>query len=348
MPNRIALAPMTNQQSLADGRLGDDELAFLARRADGGFGLICTCAAYVARDGKAWDGQLGVDHDDQLPGLMRLAARIRRTGALAVVQLFHGGVRAASRLSGEQVWSASTWHEDAPTFEPPRIATLHDIERVIERFVEAAVRVQRAGFDGIELHAAHGYLLSQFLSATMNPRSDGWGGELAGRARLVREILQRTRAATGPGFTVGVRMSFEDYGHARGMDLDDNLQVARWLADDGADFLHVSLWDAAANTQKRPAEHAIPLVRAALPKQVAVFAAGSIWNRREAEQVLERGADAIALGRSAIMNPDWPRGVRESDWEPARPPLTRAQLLDRAVSPVFAQYLSRWKNFVAD
>ncbi len=348
LPNRIAVAPMTNQQSLPDGRLGDDELAFLARRADGGFGMVTTCAAYVALDGKAWDGELGVDRDEQLPGLERLAGRIRKTGALAIAQLFHGGVRATARLTGEQVWSASTWQEDAATFEPPRPATLQDLERVIARFAEAAERVQRAGFDGIELHGAHGYLLSQFLSRTMNPRSDGWGGDLEGRARLIREVMRATRARTGARFTIGVRLSFEDYGHAKGMDLDDNLQVARWLAADGADFIHVSLWDAAAMTKKRPDQHAVPLVRAALPAHVAVFAAGSIWSRADAESVLERGADVIALGRAAIMNPDWPRGVRDPAWEPTRPPLTRAQLLERSVSPAFAQYLSRWKNFVAD
>jgi 2,4-dienoyl-CoA reductase-like NADH-dependent reductase (Old Yellow Enzyme family) len=348
LPNRIAVAPMTNLQSLPDGRLGDDELAWLARRADGGFGLVSTCAAYVALDGKAWDGQLGVDRDDQLPGLARLASRIRRGGAVAIAQLFHGGVRAASKLTGEQVWSASTWNEDGASFEVPRAATVDDIEHVIERFAAAAVRVQRAGFDGIELHAAHGYLLSQFLSATMNPRDDGWGGELAGRARLVREVLRACRERTGTGFTIGVRLSLEDYGHARGLDLDDNLQVARWLAEGGADFVHVSLWDAAAMTKKRPAEHAIPLVRAALPERVAIFAAGSIWSRADAERLVERGASVVALGRAAILDPDWPRHACVAEWEPVRPPITRAQLLERAVSPVFAQYLSRWKNFVAD
>ena len=131
---------MTNGQSLADGRLGDDELNWLARRADGGFGLIETCAAYVGLDGKAWDGQLGVDRDDDIPGLTRLAGRLRRGGATAYVQLFHGGVRATQRLTGEQVWSASTWHEDAPTFESPRPGTAGDIARLIDQFATAAER----------------------------------------------------------------------------------------------------------------------------------------------------------------------------------------------------------------
>jgi len=346
VPNRIALAPMTNGQSLADGRLGEDELAWLARCADGGFGMIETCAAYVGLDGKAWDGELGVDRDDDLPGLTRLAERLRRGGGLAIVQLFHGGVRATQRLSGEQVWSASSWQEDAPTFEVPRVATADDIARAIDQFAAAARRAQLAGFDGVELHGAHGYLLSQFLSATMNPRDDGWGGDLVGRARLIREVARAVRARVGPRFTVGARLSLEDWGSARGLDLDDSLQVARWLADDGVDFVHASLWNAAAMTKKRPDQHAVPLLRAALPREVAVIACGGLWTAADAIALRERGADIVALGRAAICNPEWPIAARQPGWEPRRPPLTRAELAERSVSPVFVGYLSRWKNFV--
>src|SRR5690242_9715214 len=271
VPNRIALAPMTNCQSQPDGTLGDDELAWLARRADGGFGLIETCAAYVAQDGKAWAGELGVDRDEDLPGLTRLAERLRRGGGAAIVQLFHGGVRASSAVSGQPVWSASAFDEETPGFEVPRAATSDDIVRVIDQFAAAAARCVRAGFDGVELHGAHGYLLCQFLSRTMNPRADGWGGDLAGRARLVREVTRAVRAWVGAHAIVGVRLSLEDRGNARGLDLDESLQVARWLADDGIDFIHASLWDSAAMTTKRPAEHPIPLLRAALPKDVAVI-----------------------------------------------------------------------------
>ncbi|MBX3155488.1 MAG: NADH:flavin oxidoreductase [Deltaproteobacteria bacterium] len=348
VPNRVALAPLTNMQSLPDGTLGDDELAFLARRADGGFGLIATCAAFVANDGRAWDGQLGIDRDALLPGLARLAERLRRDGGAAIVQLFHGGVRAASRLTGEQVWSASTWREDGKSFEVPRAATLADLERVIGQFADAAARAQAAGFDGVELHGAHGYLLSQFLSATQNPRTDGWGGDPAGRARLLRTTLRAVRARVGPRFTVGVRLSLEDFGNARGLDLDESLAVARDLAADGADFLHASLWDAAALTKKRPDAHAVTLLRAALPPHVRILAAGNVWTAADAGALLERGADVVALGRSAILNPDWPRRASDPRWEPLRPPVTRTQLADRALSPVFAHYMTRWKGFVAD
>jgi 2,4-dienoyl-CoA reductase-like NADH-dependent reductase (Old Yellow Enzyme family) len=346
IPNRIALAPMTNGQSLADGTLGDDELAWLARCADGGFGMIETCAAYVGLDGKAWDGELGVDRDEDLAGLTRLATRLKRGGGLAIVQIFHGGVRATQRLSGEQVWSASTWHEDAPTFETPRPATEADLARVITQFADAAERTQRAGFDGVELHGAHGYLLSQFLSATMNTRSDRWGGDLVGRARLIREVARAVRARVGARFTLGVRMSLEDRGSARGLDLDDSLQVASWLAEDGVDFIHASLWNSAVNTAKRPTEHPVPLLRAAVPREVAVIACGQLWTADEANALLARGADMIALGRSAICNPSWPIDAQQPGWEPKRPPLSHAELRERSVSPTFIKYLSHWKNFV--
>jgi len=347
-PNRIALAPMTNMQSLPDGQLGDDELTWLARRADHGFGLIETCAANVSLDGKAWAGELGIDRDDELPGLTRLATRIKRGGGLALVQLFHGGVRADPALTGEPTWSASSWTEDAPGFVPPRAATTADLERVIEQFTAAAARAQAAGFDGVELHGAHGYLLCQFLSRTMNPRTDGWGGDLAGRTRLIRAVTRAVRARTGPRFVLGVRLSLEDFGQARGLDLDDSLALAGMLADDGVDFVHASLWDVARNTTKRPDQHPVPLLRAALPAGIAVIACGKVWAPADAEATLARGADLIALGRAAILNPDWPVRAATPGWEPLRPPVTRTQLIERAVSPLFAGYLTRWKGFVAE
>jgi 2,4-dienoyl-CoA reductase-like NADH-dependent reductase (Old Yellow Enzyme family) len=343
VPNRVALAAMTNGQSLLDGQLGDDELNWLARRADGGFGMIATCAAYVARDGKAWAGQLGVDRDDA--GLARLAARIRRGGATAFVQLFHGGVRATQKLSGEQVWSASTWREDAPDFEVPRVATDADIARVIDDFAAAAARAKLAGCDGVELHGAHGYLLTQFISPVTNTRTDAWGGSLAGRARLVREVLRAVRARTGPRFSVGVRLSLEHGGHAKGLDIDESLQIAAWLAEDGADFIHASLWRAENNTRKYPDQHPLALLRRALPRDTAIIACGNIWTHADAMAALDRGADMIALARAAIVNPDWPRQVAPG-WEPRRPPLTPAQLAELAVSPPFVQYLRHFKNLV--
>lgn len=348
VPNRVALAPLTNLQSEADGTLSDVELAWLARRAEGGFGLVETCAAYVSVDGKGWPGELGVERDDQVPRLAQFATALGARGGLSIVQLFHGGTRAPSAVTGQRPWSASAYREDGPDFEEPRPATPDDLERVIAAFADAAARCERAGFGGVELHGAHGYLLSQFLSTTMNLRTDAWGGDLAGRARLIRAVARAVRARVRPGFVVGARLSPEDFGQARGLDLDESLQVARWLADDGLDFIHLSLWRAERMTTKRPDQHPIPLFRAALPSTVAIIAAGGVWTPAEAQAVLDRGADLVALGRAAIINPDWPREAASPGWEPRRPPLTVAELEARAVSPLFAGYLRRWKGFVAD
>lgn len=346
--NRVALAPLTNEQSGDDGVLSDDELAWLSRRARGGFGLVETCAAHVAADGKAFEGQLGVWSDDHVPRLRELASAIREAGALGVVQLHHGGVRAPSRLTGQRPFSASEFHEDRAGFEVPREATHEDIERVIGQFARAAVRAHEAGFGGTEIHGAHGYLLSQFLSATMNTRRDEWGGSLEGRARLLREVTRRIRAAVPAPFVVGVRLSPEDAGLARGLDLDETLELAAWLADDGVDFIHASLWDVTRNTKKRPESHPIPLFRSALPPAVRLVVAGKIWTRAEAEAALALGADVASLGRSAIVNPDWPRDARNADWQPRRPPLTRAEYAAIGVSARFAQYLVRFDGMVAD
>lgn len=346
-PNRLALAPLTNGQSDDDGTLGDDERRWLARRAAGGFGVVATCASHVAPDGKGFAGQLGIWSDAHLHGLTALAAEIASHGALGLVQLYHGGVRSPSSLTGQQPWSASVFHEDRPEFETPRAATDDDIHGVIGQFRDAAVRADRAGFAGVELHGAHGYLLSQFLSATMNTRGDAWGGDIAGRARLLREVTRSVRAVTRPGFVVGVRISPEDFGYTRGVDLDETLTVAKWLADDGIDFLHLSLWNVERMTAKRPAEHPITAFRAALPGDVRIMAAGKVWEAAQAEAAIARGADLVAVGRAGIVNPDWPTLVR--DGAPVRhPPLTVAEYAARDVSPRFVAYLRRFDGMVAD
>ncbi|MFO0756509.1 MAG: NADH:flavin oxidoreductase [Byssovorax sp.] len=342
--NRLALAPMTNLQSHDDGSLSEDELRWLLRRADGGFGIIETCAAHVALDGRGWEGELGLHDDAMLPGLTRLAGALHARKCLAIVQIFHGGARSPASLIGERPWSAVELPGDP---NEPRAGTIARIEQVIVEFRDAAVRAERAGFDGVELHGAHGYLLGQFLSR-LNTRDDGWGGDLEGRARLLRACVRAARAAVKPSFLVGVRLSPEDFGNAKGLDLDESLKVAGWLSEDGIDFLHVSLWTASNNTKKYPDKHPIPLFREACPAEVALFVAGKVWTRAEAEDLLEKGADVIALGRSAIINPEWPRRAREPGWEPRRPPVTVAELMDRGLNEKFARYMRIWKGFVAD
>ena len=344
--NRVWLAPLTNLQSHADGSLGEDELNWLVRRAEGGFGVLETCAAHVAEDGKAWDGELGVFADHLVPGLTRLASAISAHGATSLVQLFHGGLRADPKLTGGRTWSASAVEEMG--LATPDEGTEKDILEVIGRFRDAAVRAESAGFHGVELHGAHGYLLAQFLSSTQNRRTDDWGGAFENRARLLRETMRAVRAATSPSFVVGVRLSPEDWGQSKGLDLDETLKLAGWLCDDGADFIHASLWNTSRNTTKRPEQHPIPLFRAAIPRDVPLVVAGTIWTRAEGEALLAMGADAIALGRAAVANPDWARCIGDAAWEPRRPPLTVPEMVERGLSPKFANYMRNFRGFVAE
>jgi 2,4-dienoyl-CoA reductase-like NADH-dependent reductase (Old Yellow Enzyme family) len=338
--NRVALAAMTNGQSHDDGSLGDAEQTWLEMRATGGFGVVTTCAAHVTTDGQGWKGELGVWKDAHVPGLARLAASLKGRGAVPIAQIFHGGLRANPELTGERPWSASEAEGG------PRAATEEDLARVIAAFAAAAGRAHEAGMAGVEIHGAHGYLLTQFLSTVENQRTDRWGGPLENRARLIREVTRAVRAKVPASFLVGVRMSPEDWGNAKGLDLDESLEIARWLASDGADFLHLSLWTASRPTKKRPDAHPLTLFRAAVPGDVALFVAGKIWTREEAESLLALGADVVALGRAAIANPDWPLRAADPAWRPKEPPLTEAELLERGLSMPFVEYMKAWKGFV--
>jgi 2,4-dienoyl-CoA reductase-like NADH-dependent reductase (Old Yellow Enzyme family) len=344
--NRVWLAPMTNLQSHLDGCLSIDERNWLLRRAQGGFGVIQTCASHVAADGQGWQGELGIHSDRHVPGLKALAADLAAHAATGIVQLFHGGLRADPRLTGRRIWSASAGEDGGVVVHA---GSEEDIQRVIGEFRDAAVRAYVAGFHGVELHGAHGYLFGQFLSVIENRRSDNWGGCLANRARLLRTTVRAIRAAVPPAFVVGVRISPEDSGHACGLDLDESLVLAGWLSEDGIDFLHLSLQDAAQNTTKRPHAHPVTLFRRAVQPGVPLVVAGQIWTRREAESLLQLGAGGVALARCAIANPDWPREIEHLGWQPRRPPLSIDELIERGLSREFAINIGVWwPGFVED
>lgn len=346
--NRLAVAAMTNMQSHPDGTLGDEELRWLARRAQGGFGMVTTCAAHVREDGQGWDGELGVFSERHLPGLTRLASAVSKHGALGIVQLFHGGVRAPQRLIGQTPWSAS-----AVALQPdgvrPRAATEQDIVDTIEAFAMAAERCERAGFAGVELHGAHGYLLSQFLGRITNVRDDDWGGALLeNRARLLLETLRAVRSRCSSRFIVGVRISPEIDN--MGVDFDESCTVARWLAEQGADFVHVSLWDSWQPSRKYPHRDKplTTIFREVIPSDCPLIIAGGIWTPAQVAEIRKQGADMVAMARAAIGNPDWPRHAATGEFEPERPPFTPAWLAAAELSPAFVDYMRRWPGFVTD
>ncbi len=334
--HRIALAPLTNKQSNPDGTLHDDEAAWLSRRA-GHFGLVCTCAAFVSPEGHAWRGQLGIADDTHLPGLTRLASALTAKGSVPMVQLHHGGSKAD--LAVEKL---STVDGDGV-----RGADEADIRRVLDTFVAAAKRAEAAGFAGVEIHGANGYLFTQFLAPLDNPRTDGYGGDLDGRARLLRETLHAVRASTGSSFVVGVRISPVDTWDKRGLVLSDACTLVASLAEDGADYVHLSLRDAAGPAPFEDSdEPVVTALRAALPNEVALLAAGGVWTKPDADAVLERGADVVVVGRAAIAHPDWPADIAGSDFKPSRPPWDPQMLRDAAVGPDLLRYLEGFPGMV--
>lgn len=341
--NRVALAPMTNRSSNTDGTLSDAEYSWLMRRASGGFGIVISCGMYVHQEGQSWPGQLGLTTQAHVDSLRSLAADLREAGSLGIVQLFHGGLRANPEASGLRALAPSASASDSWS-----AASDDEIALIIAAYRESAALAAAAGFDGIEIHGAHGYLPAQFLSATENTRTDRWGGSIENRARMLREIVRGVREDLHEGFLIGVRLSSEDTRQSRGIDIDESVTVAQWMAEAGVDFIHLSLWDFEKNSTKHPDTHPIKLFRAALPPTVMLIVAGKIWTAEEAERALQLGADVVALGRAGILNPSWPELARSDDWEPERGPLTESEFAEISVGSAFVGYLrEKWPDFVA-
>ena len=343
MPNRFMLAPLTNQQSHADGTLSDDEHRWLTMRAEGGFGLTMTCAAHVQAVGQGFPGQLGVFGEQHLDGLTRLATDLNATSTVSYVQLHHAGNRAVGDVTGQQPVCPS---DDPDT--GARALTAHEVQQVIADFVAGARRAQQAGFHGVELHGAHGYLICQFLSAEINRRTDEYGGSLEGRSRLLFDVIAGIRRECGPGLALAVRLSPERFG----MQTAEIVEVyERLVATGDVDLIDMSLWDVRRVTDQ-PGFDDRPLldVFAALPRgDVRLGVAGKIHTPDDVQMVLDAGVDVPVLGRVAILHHDYPRRMQaDATFAPRRAPVSRDVLAAEGVSPSFVEYLAGTFRFVAD
>ncbi len=331
--NSLALAPLTNRQSHPDGVLSDDEIDWLTARAEGGFGLVMTAAAFVAPAGHVWDGQLGVADDDHLPGLQRLAKGLRAAGAASSVQLHHGGRRAERAITGRA--AQCPW--DDPDHDAVGM-TLDEIEASVADFVAAAVRAERAGFDGVEVHGAHGYLLGQFMDSTRNNRADAYGGSLDNRFRIVGEVLEGIRAATGDDFQLGLRLSPEGFG----IPLADGREYARRALETGLlDYLELSLWDVFMRPRKGGdgllIDHFVDLPRGATRLGVA----GRVLSTADAQWCLDKGADFVSVGKGAIVHHDFAaRAVADEAFMARSLPVSVDVLTQERVGPAFIDYLA--------
>ena len=339
LKNRFMLAPLTNLQSHPDGVLSDDEFKWLTLRAKGGFGLTMTCAAHVQAVGQGFPGQLGVFGAQHLAGLTRLAAEIKRHGSVAALQMHHAGNRSPKDLVGTPV-SAS---DDPET--GARGLSLGEVEQLVEDFVAAAVRAEQAGFDVVEIHGAHGYVLAQFLSPEINKRADRYGGSIENRARIIHEIIDGVRARTRPDFQVGLRLSPERFG----LKLAEIVETTRTILADGKiDYLDMSLWD----VFKEPVEdefkgRSLMSYFTDLDRgQVRLGVAGKVTSPAIAAQMLEKGADYVLIGRAAILHHDFVERARDAAFTPVALPVTAEYLANEGLGPAFVKYMSTWPGFV--
>lgn len=342
MKNRFMLAPLTNQQSNQDGTLSDAEYRWLTMRAEGGFGLTMTCASHVIANGKGFSGQLGCFSDAHLDGLTRLAAGIHAHDSVAIVQLHHAGRRSPADLIGQAPLSAGDDEKMGA-----RAMTTAEVEEVIEAFVSAAERVERAGFDGVELHGAHDYLICQFLNAELNQRTDSYGGSLENRARMLFSIIEGIRQRCSPDFHLGVRLSPERFG----MSTAEIVEVYRRIVDGGqVDMIDMSLWDVFKTgidegfTDQRLIDVFATLERGSTRLAVA----GKLYSAADMSRSIDAGADIVAVGRAAITNHDFPERSRNDPGFTMRElPVASSTLIEEGLSEAFVGYMGNWQGFVA-
>ncbi len=343
MKNRFMLAPLTNRQSHENGILSQDEFNWLAMRAKGNFGLVMTCASHVSEIGKGFPGQLGIFSDVHIEGHARLAEEIKSHGGLSVVQLHHAGMRSPQELIGEAPVCPSNNEKFGA-----RALTHEEVLALKEDFVEAAIRSQKAGHDGVEVHGAHGYILTQFLSSGINHRSDEYGGSLENRSRLIFEIVDEIREVCGPEFLLGIRLSPERFG----MDIAEVREVSQQLIDsEKIDFLDISLWD----YQKEPEDDKYK-GRSLLSyftdlnmNEVKLTVAGKIYSSEDVHDVLEAGADFVSIGKAGILHHDFPKRVMSNeDFQSIETPVSVDYLKNEGLGDAFVDYMKKWPGFVED
>jgi len=239
---RLFKTATAETRATEDGFVGDELVDWYETLARGGVPLIITGNLYVAPEGKSTYRMCAADRDDRVPGLTRLATACHRHGAKLIAQLSHCGRQLILRHTGvdEAVSASGVW--EPVMGAKPRALRLDELPGIVDAFASAAVRCQAAGFDGVQIHAAHGYLLSQFLTPHTNRRRDAYGGSFENRLRLVREVVRETRRRVGAGFALLLKLNGDDLLPLRkGLHVEDNVRIAAALVADGIDAVEVSV-----------------------------------------------------------------------------------------------------------
>jgi 2,4-dienoyl-CoA reductase-like NADH-dependent reductase (Old Yellow Enzyme family) len=351
--NRIFMCPMGDDLSEPDGTVGDRQRAYFEARARGGAALLLVGSVSIAYPRASFGpNQVAASDDRYLPGLVALTGAAHRHGARMAAQLVHNGLMSLldvanglpmlvpavppeakpDRFLGmltpaEQTGMAKPFTRPTSKVEF-RVATEDDIATVMRQFADAAERCVNAGFDGIELHAGHGYLLDEFLSPALNTRRDGWGGGIEGRSRLLRECLRAIRARIGPEFPLWIRINAVEHHKPTGERFEEQLEVIDLCRAEGIDAVHVTAY-ASTDVATGPTDSYVPHTTPHPLRGYARAVKGRVdipvvtygrYEPDEAEAVLASGdADFIAMGRKLLAEPDLPRRLAEGTPEDIRP-----------------------------
>jgi 2,4-dienoyl-CoA reductase-like NADH-dependent reductase (Old Yellow Enzyme family) len=318
LSNRLVRSATAECMADEDGR-PRPELGQLYRQlVRGGVGLIITGHMFVHPSGKAHPEMTGIYSDELIPGLAELADAVHQEGGRVVVQINHGGMHCDPAVGSGNIAPSDV---DAPFLEgSAREMTGDEVGFVIDAYAQAARRVQEAGFDGVQLHGAHGYLVSQFLSPAVNQRTDEWGGELAGRMSFLRAICQSMREQVGPDYPLLIKLGMLD-GVAGGLTREEGVQVVTALGEMGLDGVEISggigggrdLNVLPGISSAEDEAYFRPLAHQARPvTQLPIILVGGFRSRGVMEDVLDSGdADFISLCRPLICEPDLPSRMRQ-------------------------------------
>ncbi|MFH0995237.1 MAG: NADH:flavin oxidoreductase [Pseudomonadota bacterium] len=322
LSNRFVRSATWEGMAGTDGAVTPKLIDAMTALARGGVGLIISGHAYVSQEGQASPWQLGVYKDELIPGLRDMAAAIHAAGGKIVMQLAHAGHFAPEKLTGRTPVVASDYEGLSKT--PRKELTVQDIQDLVTAIADAAQRAKSAGFDGVQIHAAHGYLLSQFLSPIFNRRVDGYGGSIENRARIHVEVVKAVRKAVGKDYPVLIKMNCRDFSE-NGLSLEDSLVVAGILSDAGLDAIELSggLLTGGKLSPSRPGIHSTDKEAyfreelRAFKKRIAIplILVGGNRSIEVAEELVATGAaDYIAMSRPLIREPDlisrWKSGDR--------------------------------------
>jgi 2,4-dienoyl-CoA reductase-like NADH-dependent reductase (Old Yellow Enzyme family) len=312
--NRLVMPPMATGKAMPGGHVSPALLAYYKEKSSGGYiGLVVIEHSYISPEGKAHERQLSVADDSVIPGLKQLAEIIHGQGSKTVMQINHAGSAATTEIIGTKPIAPSAI-ENPRKGSPPRELGKDEILKTVRAFAEAAMRVREAGFDGVELHSAHGYLLNQFFSPLTNRRQDEYGGEVINRIRIHLEIIKSVREVVGEDYPILTRLGASDYCEG-GTTIDDSMVAARALEAAGVDALDISGGLSGYNIPGASAQGYFAPLTEALKQVVSlpVILTGGIKDAETADRLLQEGrADLIGVGRAIMSDSLWAKKAVES------------------------------------